>query len=573
MPCFFSGKQNFFCVLWAGNMQMGYSIWDNIAVKSGENDMNYGTLYNAYPSARNNQYAKNAMVATSQPLAAQAGMDIIKKGGNAVDAAIAAAAMLTVVEPCSNGIGGDAFAIIWSKGRLHGLNASGPAAMAASAEKLRNMGFDSVPDFGMYPLTVPGQPAAWAALSEKFGLLPFADLLEPAIKTAARGYAVTSTVAYNWKRAFERYSKMASGPEFLNWYKIFAPKGRSPKAGEVWKSHLHAETLSELAETKCESFYRGSLANKIIATSKAYNGWLQAEDLGNYAVEWVEPLRMAYRGYEVCELPPNGHGIAALMALGICSHFDLEHTSQSRTYHIMIEAMKLAFADVKEYVADPKHMAYKNEALLDPEYLKERAAMIGKNAIAPAPGLARPGGTVYLCTADSEGTMVSYIQSNYKGFGSGIVADGSAIALHNRGANFNLVPGHPNCLEGGKKPYHTIIPGFLMKNGQPQGPFGVMGAFMQPQGHLQILSAAIDSGLSPQECLDAPRWQWIRGKAVSVEASFPRKSVYELRELGHDISVSIDTDDFGRGQIIWKTPEGTYCGGTESRCDGHIASL
>lgn len=533
--------------------------------------MNFYTRQNEHPSYKDNRYAKNAMVATSEPLAAQAGLDIIKKGGNAIDAAIASAAMLTVVEPCSNGIGGDAFAIVWHKGKLHGLNSSGPAAKAACAEKLLNMGFDSVPDYGIYPVTVPGLPAAWAALSEKFGSLPFSDLLAPAIETAASGYAVSATVARNWNSAFMRYKNTGSVPGLDNWFKVFAADNHAPRAGEVWKSPIHAKTLAELASTKCESFYRGALAEKIIKTSNSCNGWLKPSDLENYKPEWVEPLKINYRGYDVCELPPNGHGIAALMAIGICEQFELAGMKQSDAYHIMIEAMKLAFSDIKEYLADPKYMTLSTEELLDPAYLKSRAALIGQSAIDAVPGQARPGGTVYLCTTDSEGNMVSYIQSNYKGFGSGIVVEDSAIALHNRGANFNLIKGHPNCMEGGKRPYHTIIPGFLLKDEIPVGPFGVMGGFMQPQGHLQVLCNAIDFGLSPQECIDAPRWQWTKGRAVMLEASFPKKSIYELLEKGHDISLSASKDEFGRGQIIWKTEEGTLCGGTETRCDGHIA--
>ncbi len=535
--------------------------------------MNFNSQTKKYPSVRNLIYAKNAMVATSHPLAAQAGLDMIKQGGNAIDAAIATAAMLTVVEPTSNGIGGDAFVLIWAKDKLHGLNSSGKAPQLLSSKELIEKGFTDMPVYGLTPVTVPGTPAAWAALSERFGKLPFETLLNPAIETARNGFAITPAVAKFWDKAFVKFKEQLHGDVFDNWFQVFAPLGRAPKAGEIWSSEHHAQTLEEIARTKGDSFYRGHLADQIDAFSQANGGYIRKSDLAAYTPEWVEPIKTEYKGYEVCEIPPNGHGISALMALNIFKCFEVSGKDDTLTYHRLIESMKLAFADAKEYVADPRFMVCSPEELLSEAYAKRRAALIGDTALLPSPGTPQQGGTVYLCAADSEGNMVSYIQSNYMGFGSGIVVPGTGIALHNRGNNFSLEPGHPNCVEGGKKPYHTIIPGFLLKDGQAVGPFGVMGGFMQPQGHLQVITSTIDFQLNPQDALDAPRWQWTKDKTIKVEQSFPSDIIQELVAMGHTIVVDYESGGFGRGQIIWKTAEGTLCGGTESRCDGYIAVM
>ena len=523
-----------------------------------------------FPSKRNVHYAKSAMVATSHPLAAQAGIDIIKSGGNAIDAAIATAAMLTVVEPTSNGIGGDAFAIVWTQNKLHGLNGSGPAPSAIDIPKLKALGHDKIPTFGMIPVTVPGTPAAWAALSRRFGKLSLTKALEPAIKTAREGFAITETVAKNWERAYKKYKEVLNGPEFEAWFEVFAPDNRAPMAGEVWKSELHAQTLESIAQTDARSFYEGELSKKIIKTSEQFGGYFSPQDLTEYTPEWVDPIRCAYRGYEVCEIPPNGQGISALMALSILENFKLESFYAP---HRLIEAMKLAFIDTKTHIADPKHMDYDYNLFLSKEYSKERASLISEKALQPSAGKPELSGTVYLCTADEEGNMVSYIQSNYMGFGSGVVVPGTGIALHNRGHNFMFEEGHPNALEGGKRPLHTIIPGFLMKDGLPIGPFGVMGGFMQPQGHVQVITNTLDYQMNPQQALDAPRWQWIADMKITVEPNFPQHVIDDLIQRGHEVVIEPDVGSFGRGQIIWRTEHGTYCGGTESRCDGHIASL
>lgn len=533
--------------------------------------MNFDPLYNPYPSRRLPVYAKNGMVAASQPLAAQAGLQMLQRGGNAVDAAIAAAAALTVVEPTSNGIGGDAFALVWTGGKLHGLNASGPAPRGISLEALEKAGVREMPKHGFLPVTVPGAPAAWAALSARFGRLPLTEVLRPAIEYAENGYPLTPMLGFLWDQEFQRYSRVLKGEEFRSWFETFAPEGRAPRIGEIWRSPDHARTLQAIAETRAEAFYRGELAEKIDRFSRQYGGYLRKEDLESFRPEWVEPVHVNYRGYEVWELPPNGHGLVVLMALNILKGFELSERDTVDAYHKQIEALKLAFADGKRYIADPRSMSVRVEDLLSDGYAEERRRLIGQRALEPQPGRPPRGGTVYLCTADREGNMVSFIQSNYMGFGSGLVVPGTGIALHNRGANFTLDPAHDNRLEPGKRPYHTIIPGFLTKNGNPVGPFGVMGAFMQPQGHLQVVVNTVDFGLNPQAALDAPRWQWIEGKVVEVEQTTPAHLAEALARRGHQVRWALGPGGFGRGQIIWRQENGVLVGGTETRTDGQVA--
>ncbi|WP_018130879.1 gamma-glutamyltransferase family protein [Effusibacillus pohliae] len=534
--------------------------------------MNYDSLSHPYPSRRMPVYAKNGMVATSQPLAAQAGLQILRQGGNAIDAAIATAAALTVVEPTSNGIGGDAFALVWTQGKLHGLNSSGPAPQSISIDALQKAGVSEIPKYGWIPVTVPGAPAAWAELSAKFGRLPLTEVLRPAIEYAEHGYPLTPVLGYFWKRAFEVYSETLKGEEFKAWFDTFAPQGRAPRIGEVWRSPDHARTLQLIAETKAEAFYRGELAERIDHFSRQSGGYLRKEDLAAFQPEWVDPICVNYRGYDVWEIPPNGHGLVALMALNILKGFEFSARDTVDTYHKQIEAIKLAFADGKKYIADPRSMSARVEDLLSDAYAAERRRLIGRTALQPEPGQPPRGGTVYLCTADGEGNMVSYIQSNYMGFGSGLVVPGTGIALHNRGHNFTLDPAHDNRLEPGKKPYHTIIPGFLTKDGQPVGPFGVMGGFMQPQGHVQVVMNTVDFHLNPQAALDAPRWQWMQGKTVEIEHSAPAHVAEALARMGHDVKWAVGSGGFGRGQIIWRQANGVLVGGTEPRTDGQVAA-
>lgn len=525
-----------------------------------------------YPSRRRVVYGKRGMVCTTQPLAAGAGLEILKKDGNAIDAAIATAACLTVLEPNNNGLGGDAFALIWSKDKLYGLNSSGPAPMAVDADKLREKYGDTMPSYGWAPVTVPGIPSAWAIASKRFGRLPLKEVLAPAIDIAENGFPVAPSTAYLWEQCFDEYKGEFDRPELMHWFDTFAPKGRAPRPGEIMYLKDHAKTLRELGETNCESFYRGAIADEIDRFSRATGGYLRKEDLAAFNAEWVEPISVNYRGYTVSEIPPNGHGIVVLMALKLLTGFEFSERDIARTYHRQIEAMKLAFTDGKRYIADPRYMRATVEELLSDSYADERRALIGESAIMPVPGKPYSGDTVYFCTADGEGNMVSFIESNYKHFGSGIVVPGTGIALHDRGNNFYLDPKSENCIAPGKKPYHTIIPGFLSKDGRPVGPFGVMGGFMQPQGQLQVVMNTIDFHMNPQEALDAPRWQWVGGKDIQVEMGFPQAEVEKLKRLGHNISVLPDSYSMGRGQIIWRSEDGVLCGATEPRSDGSIAA-
>lgn len=531
----------------------------------------FDALHYPYASRRNVVYASKGMVATSQPLAAQAGLQVLQAGGNAIDAAIATAAALTVVEPNANGIGGDAFALVWHGGKLHGLNASGPAPRAITLDKLTSQGLAEVPKYGPLPVTVPGTPAAWAALAQRFGKLPLSTSMARAVELAREGFPVSPTVASAWQQATALFRQKFKEPYFKSWFDTFAPE-RAPQPGEIWRSAAHADTLQSIADTGAESFYRGPLAERIAAFVQSAGGYLAQEDLAAFQVDWCDPISVNYRGYDVWEIPPNGHGLVTLMALNILKGFDFSERDSLRTHHLQIEAMKLAFADGLAHIADPAHMRVSVADLLSDAYAAERRALIGERALQPMPGEPSRGGTVYLSTADGEGNMVSLIQSNYMGFGSGMVVPGTGIALHNRGNNFSLDAQHPNCLAPGKRPYHTIIPGFLTQGGRAIGPFGVMGGFMQPQGHVQMVMNTVDFGLNPQASLDAPRWEWESGKRVSIERSTPEHLFHGLAGLGHQVAWSGNRMAFGRGQIIWRNAEGVLCGGTEPRADGSIAA-
>ena len=536
----------------------------------------FDPLAQRYPSQRYPIYARGGMVNCSSPQAAAAGLEILRGGGNAMDAAVAAAATLTVTEPTSNGIGSDAFALIWSEKekKLYGLNASGPAPMLANIERILADGNDlngRMPTLGWTPVTVPGAPKAWAAITERFGHLTLSQDLAPAVRYAREGYPCAPNLAEGWQRAFLSYQKRLSGPCFDAWFTTFAPNGRGPEAGEMIYLPDHADTLEAIGETNAAAFYTGELARKLDAESRKYGGYLRYEDLAAYEALWVEPIHVDYRGYRVCEIPPNGQGIAALMALNILKEFTFTQKESPETCHRQIEAIKMAFADAFHYVTDPAHMTADCHDLLDPEYGARRAREMGDTARVWSHALPPKSGTVYLCCADGEGNMVSYIQSNYRGFGSGIVAAGTGIALQDRGADFSLDPRDVNCLLPGKRSYHTIIPGFLMRDGAPVGPFGVMGGYMQPQGHVQVVMNYADFGMDPQQALDAPRWQWMREGAVAVESRFDPELARALRRRGHDVRLELDTPSFGRGQMIVRLDNGTLVGGTESRTDSNIA--
>ncbi len=529
-----------------------------------------------YPSRRYPIYARGGMVNCSSPQASAAGLEILRRGGNAMDAAVAAAAALTVVEPTANGLGSDAFALIWSEKdrRLFGLNSSGKAPMLASIERLRQDGLGAdgkMPRYGWAPVTVPGAVKAWAAVNARFGRLPLAQVLSPAVRCAAEGYPCAPNLSRAWTGAYEKYRQEFRLPCFDAWFRTFAPLGRGYAPGELIRLPDHAATLEEIGRTNAESFYRGDLARRIDAESRKFGGFLRYEDLAAHEALWVEPIRVNYRGVDVCEIPPNGQGIVALMALNILKAFSFPEKDAVETCHRQIEAIKMGFADAFRTVTDPACMQTDYHSLLTPEYGAARAAEMTDRAQVWTDRVPPRSGTVYLCCADGEGNMVSFIQSNYMGFGSGIVVDGTGIALQNRGADFSLDPAHINCLAPGKRSYHTIIPGFLMKDGLPIGPFGVMGGYMQPQGHVQVAANFIDFRLNPQQALDAPRWQWMRDGSVLVEEGFDPALVEGLRARGHDIRVSANAAAFGRGQMIVRLDNGVLVGGTESRTDSNIA--
>ncbi|OGA22584.1 MAG: gamma-glutamyltransferase [Betaproteobacteria bacterium RIFCSPLOWO2_02_FULL_67_26] len=520
-----------------------------------------------YPSQRMPVLAKN-VVATSQPLAAQAGLSMLMKGGNAVDAALAAAITLTVVEPTSNGIGADAFCILWDGRQLHGLNASGRSPAAWTPDRFKDR--SGMPRRGWDSVTVPGAVSAWVDLSEKFGKLPFADLFEPAIRYATDGYMVSPTISRLWAAQVQ---ELKSQPGFAE---AFMPRGRAPEAGEKFLAPAHARTLQRIAETRGEAFYRGDLAERIAAWATQHGGALTAEDLAQHRNDWVGTIGIDYRGYTLHEIPPNGQGIAALIALGILEGFDMGAipVDSADSLHLQIEAMKLAFADAYEYVSDPATMRVKSAALLDKAYLRERAKSISmEKAASPRHGTPAQGGTVYLTAADASGMMVSYIQSNYSGFGSGVVVGGTGISLQNRGLGFVLEPGHANVVAPRKRPFHTIIPGFVTKDGRPVMSFGVMGGSMQAQGHAQVMLRMVDHRQNPQAAADAPRWRVESEFDVNIEQGVPTAVLDDLGARGHRmIQADRWSTDFGRAQLIYKMVDG-YLGASERRTDGQAVGF
>ncbi len=532
---------------------------------------------NPYPTVRAPVFARN-VIATSHPLATSAGLNVLRSGGNAVDAALAAAAVIALAEPCSNGLGSDLFAQVWHDGRLYGLNASGTAPQAWDlAYFQRRYGTDLPqrrPERGWDTVTVPGAVAGWHALQSRFGSRPFAELLAPAIDYAQRGFAVAPIVQDKWARGAQL---LADQPGFAE---HFLPRGRAPLVGEHVLIPGAARALRSIAETGGESFYRGEIAQAIASFARSGGGAMTAADLAGYAPQWVEPVSTGFHGYEVHQIPPNGQGIAALICLGILRHTRLaEHRVDTADWHHLgIEAMKLAFADVYAHVADPRAMRVRPQEMLDDAYLRARAARIDpRRAQAWECGLAPGGGTIYLTCADERGTMVSLIQSNYMGFGSGLVVPGWGIALQNRGHAFALEAGHVNCVAPGKRPFHTIIPGFLTRNGAPQMSFGVMGGNMQPQGHVQTLCRMLVGGQQPQAACDAPRWKWNQGLDIEVEPGIGDAVRAELALRGHRIVAGADSYmDFGSGQFAWLLGEPAregYVAASDSRRDGHAAGF
>ena len=530
-----------------------------------------------YASRRSPVFARN-IVSTSHPLAAQAGVAMLRRGGSAVDAAIATAAVMMIVEPCSNGLGSDAFCILWDGQKLHGLNASGTAPAAWTPDYFRKKyGADAVapPKRGWDSVTVPGAVAGWVALHERFGKLPFADLLAPAIEAAERGYAVPVIIQHKWENA-ARLAEISQQPGFAA---AFLPRGREPQVGERFVFAEAARTLRLIAETEGEAFYRGEVAAALEAHAKANGGAMTAADLAAYRPEWVEPIGQDYRGHRVHEIPPNGQGIAALIALGILEHFDVAALPVDGTasQHLQIEAMKLAFADTYRYVAEPRTMKLTPAQMLDPAYLARRAKLIDpKRAQDFGPGHGPQGGTIYLSAADESGMMVSFIQSNYMGFGSGVVVPGYGVSLQNRGHGFTLDATRDNLVGPGKRPFHTIIPAFLTKDGAPVMSFGVMGGDMQPQGHLQTVVRMLDYRQQPQAACDAPRWRY-NGGIVNAEEGFDPATAQGLRGLGHRVEPFADSyQDYGAGQFIWRLGDPAvegYAAASDPRRDGQAAGF
>ncbi len=525
-----------------------------------------------YPSVRQPVLA-DAVVATSQPVAARAGLRALELDGNAIDAAVATAMTLTIVEPTSNGIGSDSFALVWDGDRLQGLNASGRSPRALDAARFD--GLDAVPTRGWDAVTVPGAVSAWIALWRRYGSLPLATLAEPAIHYAEHGYRVGPMTARGWARAA---ALLADQPGFAD---AFLPSGRAPVAGERFRLPGAAATLRRIVETEGEAFYRGDLAERIADFAGATGGLLNGEDLAAHEPEWVDAIGTGFGGADVHEIPPNGQGIAALMALGMLRHTSLpDHDPDSaEALHLEIEAMRSAFADLYAHVADPDSMRVAAHDLLDDAYLAERAAAIDPSrAAAPRPGTPGRGGTIYLAAADAAGRMVSYIQSNYMGFGSGVVVPDTGISLQNRGAGFVLTPDHPNRVAGGKRQFHTIIPGFVTRAGEPQAAFGVMGGAMQAQGHLQVMVRTLLFGQNAQAALDAPRWQVLPdGSTVAIERGYDAAVYQALEERGHQVlrDPRVATGDrfFGGGQVAWRLPGGGYLAASDPRREGLALGL
>ena len=532
------------------------------------------TAPNPYRTFRSPVFARN-VVATSQPLGAQAGLRMLLAGGNAVDAAIAAAAAMAIVEPCSNGLGSDNFAILWDGQRLHGLNSSGVAPAAWNPGYFRKKHGDKFPLRGWDTVTTPGAVAGWVALSERFGKLPFADLLAPAIELAERGYGVGPVTADKWAKAVPL---LQDQPGFAE---AFMPRGRAPLPGERFVFKEAAATLRKIAATKGDAFYRGEIAEKLAAHAKANGGSMTVADLDAYRPMWVDTISKDFAGHTVHEIPPNGQGIAALMALGMLDKLDLGRFGPDslESQHLQIEAMKLAFADTYRWVADAASMTQVTAAdLLSDGYLSERAKLIDpKRATHFQHGTPPRGGTIYLTAADESGMMVSLIQSNYMGFGSGIVVPGTGVSLQNRGHGFTLDESHPNVVAPGKRPFHTIIPAFLTKGGVPVMSFGVMGGNMQPQGHLQTLVRMLTYGQNPQAACDAPRWKVATGLAIDTEVTMDPALMDGLRALGHDMVPTPDAYmDYGSGQFIARLSadrEDGYIAASDSRREGQAVGF
>src|SRR5450759_1952613 len=532
-------------------------------------------------ATRSEVIARNGMVCTSQPLATQAALDILKKGGNAIDAAIAADALLGVVEPTGAGIGGDLFAIIWSadKGKLYGLNASGKSPRSLKLEYFKNNGYEFIPSYGPLPVSVPGCVDGWFEMHEMFGRLPIKDILQPAISYAREGFPVTEVIAYYMDKG------TAIIRDSPNIKEVYMPNGKAPSKGEIFKNPLLANTLEKIVKGGRNEFYRGSIAHDIDAFMKTQGGFLTYDDLSRHHSEWVEPVSTTYRGYEVWELPPNGQGIAALQMLNILEGYDIASMGfgSSDYMHLFTEAKKLAFEDRAKYYADPVFSATPVSQLISKKYAAERRKLIDREKAAKIyeAGKIEAGNTIYLTVADRFGNMVSLIQSNYRGMGSGMCPTGLGFVLQDRGEMFSLAEGHNNVYAPGKRPFHTIIPAFITKNNKPWISFGVMGGDMQPQGHVQIVVNLIDFKMNLQEAGDAPRMhhigsseptgqQMTNGGILLLESGFRTEVIQKLMSMGH--TIQWDLGGYGGYQaIMWDEKNRVWFGASESRKDGQAA--
>ncbi|WP_422485106.1 gamma-glutamyltransferase family protein [Gudongella sp. DL1XJH-153] len=523
-------------------------------------------------SQRSLVYSGRGMVATTNPYSSQAGLDIMKSGGNAFDAAVAAAAALVVVEPTGCGLGSDAFAILYSDGEIYGLNGSGYSPKDLTIDYIENLGLQNVPKYGPLPVMVPGVVASWKAIIERFGNLTLEEVLQPSIILAEEGHCIQPVISMSWKKAYELQKKINTEDCFSHWFKSFGKDERAPLPGELSKNQDLANTLKIISETNGNDFYKGALAEKITSFIINAGGVMTLEDMVEFSPEWVKPLSKSYGGYDIWELPPNGQGVTVLLALDILENIKSDSTYNTDSIHNTIEAMKIGFEDGMSLVGDPRYCTDDWKQIIEGNYGQKCADRIGKVARLPECHNPGQGGTVYLAAADGNGNMISFIQSNYRGFGSGLVVPGTGISLNNRGYDFSMDRNSPNVLAGRKRPYNTIIPGFITRDGRPVGPFGLMGGYMQPQGHVQLVTNMIDHGMNPQSALDSPRWQWTGGKDVHVEKDFPKDIREGLEKKGHRIVIDEDRSFFGRGQIIIRDQKGPLCGATEKRADSSIAA-
>ena len=526
-----------------------------------------------FDSRRTTVHATNGMVAASQPLAAMAGLRILMDGGNAVDAAVATAATLNVVEPRSTGVGGDVFALVWmsDEKQVRALNASGRSSHQASIEEVRAKGLTSIPPTSPYAVTVPGAVSGWETILESYGMMGLADVLKPAIEYALKGYPASETISDQWSGAVEKLKARPSGDELL-------VSGRAPKAGEFVVLSELGQTLQAIAEGGSEAFYRGPLAEDLTQFVQSVGGWLTMKDMAGHTSEWVEPISTEYRGVTCWECPPNSQGLNALMALNLVEGFDLPGMGfqSAAAYHHQIEAVKLAFADALHYITDPEMVDIPTEKLLSKQYADRRRHLIQSGRALGTTGHGEPvaaGDTVYLTAVDNKGNACSFINSLFQGFGTGLVVPGTGVALQNRGSFFSLDPDHANALAPNKRTFHTLIPGMATRDGELWLSYGVMGALQQAQGHLQVIVNMVDFGLDPQSALDAPRFSVVPGNGVAIEDLVPDETVRDLRKLGHDVSVlPPGIAPFGGGQIIERDPEtGVLKGASEPRMDGYPA--